>query len=790
MTDGSRQWQHAGAPDDAAPPSSMTEPTDEDLAAFLELSTEIFGVFALDEGLVWVSPAAAIALGYDPGTFADVDLTGLLHPEDAPLVESLVGRLADGTEAAAATARYRHLDGSWRSFEWTARLEPGTGLVAGVARDVTARQAARRALRTSEARLQAILDHSTAAVFVKDLQGRFVLVNDAFLRPLGLSRVELVGKTSRELWPNSSALADDRDMRVVESGVAYMHDDVLHLVDGPHTLMTVRFPLRDDESRVVGMAAIATDITERKRVEMALAQRERLLDTIVRASPDIVTILDGDGTVTEISAASNTILGYDPDTAALEPLLHADDLPAIYEGYTALLQRTIDHLAIRYRVQNATGEWVTLDTRAEAVVGDDGRTAGAVAVSRDITADLELDEQLRAAVAAAEQASSTKSDFLSRMSHELRTPLNSVLGFAQLLEMDDLPVEQAEAVGHIMRAGHHLLDLIDEVLDIARIESGRLTLSVERVRLDDVVRDAVDLTRPLAEHAGVSVTVDLSGLGAGADGTDGGDRGQVGHVAADRQRLLQVLLNLLSNAVKYNHRDGRVEVVATRAPGERILIAVTDTGAGIRPEDLDRVFDPFDRLGAEKTSVQGTGVGLTLSKHLVERMGGSVVVASEHGVGSTFTVELAAVDAPSAQAPVRPAAAEVSSAAGSLHVLHVEDNPANLALVEQVLARRRGVELQAAMYGSLALELARANHPDLILLDLHLPDMLGTEVFDRLQAEPGTAGIPVVVVSADATPTQVDRLLQAGVAGYLTKPIDVRELLSVVERVSAGEQVA
>jgi len=787
VSEGPRRSDGATARHDA-PAAAITEPTDEDLAAFLELSTEIFGVFTRSEGLVWASAAAAAALGYDPDTFAELDLTGLVHPDDAPLVGGLVGRLADGSDTAAATtARYRAQDGSWRCFEWTARLEPGTGLVAGVARDVTERQAARRALRTSEARLQAIVDHSTAAVSVKDLLGRFVLVNDAFLRPLGLTRAEVVGRTARELWPNSSALADDRDMRVVEDGVAYMHDDVLHLVDGPHTLMTVRFPLRDDENRVVGMAAIATDITERKRVEMALAQRERLLDTIVRASPDIVTILDGEGNVTEISQASATILGYVPDAGDLVPLLHPDDLPAVHEGYTGLFQRALDRLAMRYRVRNAEGEWVTLDTRAEAVVGDDGRTTGAVAVSRDITADLELDEQLRAAVAAAEQASSTKSDFLSRMSHELRTPLNSVLGFAQLLEMDELPVEQAEAVGHIMRAGHHLLDLIDEVLDIARIESGRLTLSVERVRLDDVVRDAVDLTRPLAEHAGVSVAVDLTGLATVAPG---GRANDWGHVAADRQRLLQVLLNLLSNAVKYNRTGGSVEVVADRLAGDRIRIAVTDTGTGIRPEDLGRVFDPFDRLGAEKTSVQGTGVGLTLSKHLVERMGGALTVTSEFGVGSTFTVEVAAVDAPSPAAPASPATAAVTSATGSLHILHVEDNPANLALVEQVLARRRGVELQAAMYGGLALELARARRPDLILLDLHLPDMLGTEVFDRLQAEPATAGIPVVVVSADATPTQVDRLRAAGVAGYLTKPIDVRELLSVVERVSAGERVA
>jgi len=364
------------------------------------------------------------------------------------------------------------------------------------------------------------------------------------------------------------------------------------------------------------------------------------------------------------------------------------------------------------------------------------------------------------------------------MSHELRTPLNSVLGFAQLLEMDELPVDQGEAVGHILRAGRHLLDLIDEVLDIARIESGRLNLSVERVSLAEVVRDAVDLTRPLAEHNGVSVSTSLDDLPAG------------GHVVADRQRLLQVMLNLLSNAVKYNRPGGTVVVAADAAPDDRVCIAVVDSGRGIRPEDLHRLFEPFDRLGAEKTGVQGTGVGLTLSKHLVERMGGRLTVRSEPGAGSVFSVELAAVEAPDAFAAASEAPSVARVAPGILRVLHVEDNLANLELVEQILARRRGVELRAAMYGGLGLELAREHRPDLILLDLHLPDMLGTEVFDRLQADPATAGIPVVVVSADATPNQIERLRAAGVAAYLTKPIDVRELLDVVETVSAREQAS
>jgi PAS domain S-box-containing protein len=750
-------------------------PTDEDLAVFLDLGTEILGVFSPDGSLRWCSATAAAALGYDEEGLHHLDPAPLVHPEDAPLVERLVR--TSGSGVGSATARYRARDGSWRSFEWTARVEAGSGLVVGVARDVTGRLHARTDLFTGETRLQAIVDHSTAAVSVKDLRGRYVLVNDAFVRPLGLTRLDVIDKTARELWPNASTLSDDRDTRAVEDGVGSMYDEVLHLADGPHTYMTVRFPLRDDAGAVVGVAAIATDVTERKRAEVILARRDRLLDTIVRASPDVVTVLDAKGTVTEISKASTSILDDQPSPDDLDRILHPDDRPAVDRGFRDLLARRIDHLDIRHRVRRADGEWVTFDTHAEAVVGEDGRANGAVAVSRDVTADLEFEEQLRAAVAAAEQASSTKSDFLSRMSHELRTPLNSVLGFAQLLEMDALGFDQAEAVGHILRAGRHLVDLIDEVLDIARIESGRLNLSVERVHVAAVLRDAVDLTRPLSERSGISVSLVV-------DETAG-----AGHVAADRQRLLQVMLNLLSNAVKYNHPGGTVEIGAGPAPGNRVRISVTDTGRGIRPEDLPRLFDPFDRLGAERTGVQGTGVGLTLSKHLVERMGGELTVRSEPGVGSVFSVELAAVEAPDTSSPTTPSPT-ASAAAGVFRVLYVEDNLANLELVEQVLARRAGIELRSAMSGGRALELARRHRPDLILLDLHLPDMLGTEVFDRLQSEPTTADIPVVVVSADATPTQIERLLGAGVAAYLTKPIDVRELLDVVAVVAAGERVS
>jgi hypothetical protein len=406
------------------------------------------------------------------------------------------------------------------------------------------------------------------------------------------------------------------------------------------------------------------------------------------------------------------------------------------------------------------------------MVGDDGSTLGAVVVSRDVTDELEVEAEMHVAVEAAEQASKAKSDFLSRMSHELRTPLNSVLGFSQLLEMDDLPDHHGEAVGHIMRAGRHLLNLIDEVLDIARIESGNLELLLEPVAIHQVLGDAIDLAGPLAERGAITVVSDLARCPDSC------------HVLADRQRLLQVMLNLLSNAVKYNRTGGRVAIAVEAVSDSLVRITVTDTGNGIRAQDIDRVFEPFDRLGAESSGVEGTGVGLTLSKYLVERMGGTIGVHSTFGEGTTFTVDLATAAAPEPPARRPESPPDELSGGTTLRVLHIEDNLANLELVEQVLTRSGVVELLAAMSGSLGIELARQHRPHLILLDLHLPDMSGTDLLDAMQGDPRTADIPVVVVTADATPSQIQRLRDIGVAAYLTKPIDIRELLRVVETMS------
>jgi signal transduction histidine kinase/CheY-like chemotaxis protein len=368
----------------------------------------------------------------------------------------------------------------------------------------------------------------------------------------------------------------------------------------------------------------------------------------------------------------------------------------------------------------------------------------------------------------AEKANDAKSVFLSRTSHELRTPLNAILGFGQLLSMGELDERRSGYVQRIITAGSHLLDLINEILDISRIESGELTLSPEPISVGAVINDAVDLVTPIATARAIEINVELEGGPYWA--------------RADLQRLKQVLLNLLSNAIKYNRDGGRVDVGVTQN-GDVVAVQVSDGGPGIAPELLAKLFQPFERLGAERGPVEGTGLGLTLSKGMIEAMGGTITVQSTPGTGTCFTVQLPAVAPPAHSAVDLPSRAETHTRDAKQAVLCIEDNPSNLTLIDQVFSMRPQIELLTAVQGTLGLELAREHLPGLILLDLNLPDIKGTQVLARLKADPRTQDIPVVVVSADASDGQVERLAAAGAETYLTKPIDVRKLLDVVDEV-------
>jgi len=378
-----------------------------------------------------------------------------------------------------------------------------------------------------------------------------------------------------------------------------------------------------------------------------------------------------------------------------------------------------------------------------------------------------VNAELQEAAAEADRANRAKSEFLSRMSHELRTPLNAILGFGQLLEIDELSPEQLDGVRQILGGGRHLLDLINEVLDISRIEAGRMSLSIEPVPVAQILHEAVDLVRPLIDQRGIRLEMPPAGRC---------ER----HVLADRQRLKQIVLNLLSNAVKYNRREGTVAVSCQETARPGLRIAVRDTGHGIAPDKLERLFTPFDRLGAEESTEEGTGLGLALAKKLAEVMGGTMGVESAVEVGSTFWLELELAGGAAAEPPGPVEEASTGLPGGPWAVLYVEDNASNVRLVEQLLRRHPAVTLTVAMRGLEALDIARNDPPDLVLLDLHLPDLPGQEVLRMLRRDPRTEAVPVVVVSADATPGQAERLRGEGAQEYLTKPLDVRRLLEVL----------
>ncbi|HLF89301.1 MAG TPA: PAS domain S-box protein, partial [Anaerolineales bacterium] len=372
----------------------------------------------------------------------------------------------------------------------------------------------------------------------------------------------------------------------------------------------------------------------------------------------------------------------------------------------------------------------------------------------------------------ADEANLAKSEFLSRMSHELRTPLNAILGFAQILGMDEMSNRQKGSINHILRAGKHLLGLINEVLDITRIEVGKLSLSPEAVRVKDVVEETIELVEVQASRR--NIQVETSSLFSG-------------YVKADRQRLKQVLLNLLTNAIKYNREEGKVFVDCVTVPGERLQIRVRDTGPGISPDRQNRLFIPFERLGAEQTNVEGTGLGLSLSRRLVEAMGGTLNVESKPGTGSTFWIALSIVESPMEQT-YHPEDGIILFKPGSDYiqthtVLCFEDNLSSMQLIEQIFKHRPSVNLMASTDGKTGLKVAHEKTPDLILLDLNLPDITGYQVLHQLKADPQTRKIPVIIISADATPGQIQRLLDAGAQTYLIKPLDVGQFLQAVDEI-------
>jgi PAS domain S-box-containing protein len=419
----------------------------------------------------------------------------------------------------------------------------------------------------------------------------------------------------------------------------------------------------------------------------------------------------------------------------------------------------------------------------------DRRLLGVFAAARDITERKRLDQvlqekniELESATVVAEKANRSKSDFLSSMSHELRSPLNAILGFAQLMksETPPPPPNQLESIGQILQAGWHLLTLINEILDLAKIEAGKLSLSPESVTLAEVLTECHGMVEVEAARRGINMQFPAFAVSC--------------IVHADRTRLKQILLNLLSNAIKYNRERGSVEVNHVITTNGQIRVSIRDTGAGLSPELQAQLFQPFNRLGQEGAGQEGTGIGLVVAKQLVELLGGTIGMQSQVGVGSTFWIDLLPASSPQPVIDPGDTVHDIppADATGTRirTLLYVEDNPANLKLVEQIIARRRDLELISATTGQLGIELARSRIPDVILMDINLPDISGIEALQILRLDTATANIPVIAISANAMRHDIRRGMQAGFFQYLTKPIRIDEFTATLNAALASAATA
>ncbi|WP_295645960.1 PAS domain S-box protein [uncultured Methylibium sp.] len=691
--------------------------------------------------------------------------------------------------ASGEVQRYEYAlvtrDGRHRQFE--ARIAPMSGdRVLYLARDVTERTHAARQLELSEALYRSVADSISDGLLVVAPDGGIVTANPSACALLGARAQSLTGQRLSRIG-YQLCFEDGTPVPMPEHPVAEVLKTGRSALDRVHRL---RRP--DGSERLVRLSALPMrlqpddaqvscvvtfrDITAQRSAEAALAQAEARWRFALEGAGDGVWDYDEEGGQVFYSPRWKTMLGYRDNEIGGSLLewsrrVHPDDYPPVREAIRRYRNGESDEYRTEHRLRHKEGHWIWVLDRARIVERRaDGTPRRVVGIHTDITRLKAAEEALRDKQAA-ELASRAKTEFLSRMSHEMRTPLNAVIGFAQLLQMSGHGGASATQVTqfseHILSSGRHLLALVNDVLDLQQVEEGRLTLRLESVRLQSVVDGALELIGPQAAARRIAIDREVD---------------PVLRVRADAQRLRQVLLNILSNGVKYNREGGRLRCVLEQADDARCVLLIEDSGPGLSPAEQARLFQPFERLGRETSSVEGTGLGLIISRRLVQEMGGELELSSQIGRGTQvrITLPLARDDDPLAASTVV-AAAETSldpaSATAPLRMLYVEDNRLNAILFEEAIKRHGDIELRIAEDGPEALALVRDWPPQVLVLDANLPSMSGYELLRHLRALPPLAGTPAFMCSADALPSDLERAREAGFTGYWTKPIDIERVI-------------
>jgi PAS domain S-box-containing protein len=682
-------------------------------------------------------------------------------------------------------------DGVRRSFE--ARISPMPGdHVLFLTRDLTERVRDAERLRISEDLYRSVAATISDGLLVVGPKGEIIASNPSACEGLGASADVLVGHRLSQLGyrlctEDDRAIADaDHPVRRVLSGGPATRDVpyLLHRPDGSTRLvqMSVR-PLRAGApGQPISCLVTFRDVTDQRAAEKALAVAEERWKVALEGAGDGVWDNDGDTRRTFYSPRWKEMLGYGVDEIGhtldeWTSRIHPDDRERVLAEVRRYRTGEIPAYRTEYRLRHREGHWIWVLDRGKIVERyADGRPRRVVGTHTDITRLKAADQALRDKQAA-ELASRAKSEFLSRMSHEMRTPLNAVIGFTQLLRMqpDGGPAKVAEYTDHVLRAGEHLLALINEVLDLQRVEEGRLVLQPEPVQLAPFVAAALDLLRPMAQRQNIALASQVP-------------EGVWAH--CDPRSLRQVLINVISNAVKYNRAGGWVCVGVHDAPAGRVVLGVEDTGSGLNDDQLQRLFQPFERLGHESTDIEGSGLGLVIARALVGEMGGTLTLSSVPNAGTLARIELPGCEAPdTVPAPltgeVGPAASPAPPQRNVLRLLYVEDNRINALLFEEAMRLLGDFDLRVVEDGTDAIALVREWTPQVLVLDANLPDMSGFEVLRRLRELPGLAGVPAFMCSADAMPEDIQRARDAGFEGYWTKPIEMAVVSADLEALRA-----
>lgn len=674
--------------------------------------------------------------------------------------------------------------------------------------DNTARKQAEQALLKAGALQNAIFNSANFSSIATDAKGVIQIFNVGAERMLGYSAVDVVDKiTPADISDSQEVIARAGELSIELGTLITPGFDALVFkasrgIEDIYELTYIRkdgsrFPavvsvtaLRDDQNAIIGYLLIGTDNTARKQVEAQQALLDqRLRDqqfytrSLIESNIDALMTTDPRGIITDVNQQMESLTGCTRDELIGAPFKNyfTDPERAEVAIRRVLRESRVTNYELTAFARDGTETVVSFN--ASTFHDRDRNLQGVFAAARDVTDRKQFEHKLQennieleGAKAAAEKANLAKSEFLSSMSHELRTPLNAVLGFAQLMASDSPPPSDAQklSIDQILQAGWYLLRLINEILDLAMIESGKVTLSNEAISLTEVLQDCQAMIAPQANQRGIQMTF---------PGFE-----HLFYVHADRTRVKQVLINLLSNSIKYNRVGGAVIVKCAVRDENRVRVSVMDTGSGLTPDKLGQLFQPFNRLGQEASTEEGTGIGLVVTKKLVELMGGVLGVESAVGVGSEFWFDLAISSLPTlALSPVsetlveEPEYAARDASSPQRTLLYVEDNPANLALVEQLVARRSDLKLLTAIDGHKGIQLARAYKPDVILMDINLPGISGFGALKILRDDPETADIPIMALSANAIPRDIEKGIEAGFFRYLTKPIMVREFMDALD---------